>query len=343
MNMENVTSVLNSADGPTSIFVAAKSPEITGVLIATVIVGVIIALFGLKIVRVLSAIVGLGTGAVIGAVVAMLFGLDTTKMLVTIAVCGLVLGIMCAVLRKFGIFVMTFFGSFGTFVTLLETKSLIVLGICAAVALIVAILTVIFAEFLVIFVTGIMGGVEAGMALPFVLGMTKISWIGYVLSAAIAVIGIVVQTMMQSRKIGKKEKIFSKKIKEQVSMESEVEKARMLLDDGEPDGSSEEEPEEAEAGSDNIESMEASEETVTEIFDIDDDKPEAIEEDDDVVPAGAIDEPEGGFLDEDEVEIFETDDSDVVVLHADDIDEYVKYPLRKNKIRNGYFFAGRRY
>ena len=48
MDMENVTSVLKSADGPTSIFVAGKTPEIMGALIATVVVGVIIALFGLK-------------------------------------------------------------------------------------------------------------------------------------------------------------------------------------------------------------------------------------------------------------------------------------------------------
>ena len=316
MNMENVTSVLNSADGPTSIFVAAKTPEMMGVLIATVVVGVIIALFGLKIARVISAIIGLGAGAVIGAVIAMMVGLDMTKTLATIAVCGVVLGIMCAVLRKFGIFVMAFLGSFGTFITLLRSKSLIVLGICAVVALIVAILTVIFAEFLVIFVTGIMGGVEAGMALPVVLGMTKISWIGYVMSAAIAVIGIIVQTMMQSRKIGKKEKIFSKKIKEQVSMESEVEKARMLLDDGDVEESPEEEPEAGEQ-----EDQGETEETVTEIFDIDDDKPEPEDTDNEEnADAGMPDVPEGGFLDEDDVEIFETDDSDVVVLHADDID-----------------------
>ena len=50
--MENVTSVLKSADGPTSIFVAGKTPEIIGGFDpATVVVGVIIALFGLKIVR----------------------------------------------------------------------------------------------------------------------------------------------------------------------------------------------------------------------------------------------------------------------------------------------------
>ena len=310
MNMENFTSVFNSADGPTSIFVAGKTPEIMGVLIAIVVVGVIISLFGLKLVRVLSAMMGLGTGAVIGAVIGTVAGLDTTKMVATIAVCGVVLCIMCAVLRKFGIFIMTFLGSWGTFVTLVEARSVIVLGICVAVALVIAILTVIFAEFLVIFVTGIVGGVEAGMALPFLLGMTKIGWIGYVMSAAIAVIGITVQTMMQSRKIGKREKIFSKKIKEQVSMESEVEKARMLLDDGDVEESQGEPEDQGEP-----------EETVTEIFDIDDDKPEPEDTDDEEnVDAKMTDVPEGGFLDEDDVEIFETDDSDVVVLHADDID-----------------------
>ena len=305
MNMENFTSVFNSADGPTSIFVAGKTPEIMGVLIAIVVVGVIISLFGLKLVRVLSAMMGLGTGAVIGAVIGTVAGLDTTKMVATIAVCGVVLCIMCAVLRKFGIFVMTFLGSWGTFVTLVEARSVIVLGICAAVALVIAILTVIFAEFLVIFVTGIVGGVEAGMALPFLLGMTKIGWIGYVMSAAIAVIGITVQTMMQSRKIGKREKIFSKKIKEQVSMESE------------------ESPEEETEAGDQVDQGDQGEpeETVTEIFDIDDDKPEPEDTDDEEnVDVKMTDVPEGGFLDEDDVEIFETDDSDVVVLHADDID-----------------------
>lgn len=311
MNM-NVTSVLKSVNGTASIFASAKTPEVMGVLIATVAVGVVIALFGLKIVRVISAIYGLGVGAGIGAGIGIAAGFDNTKMIVAAAVCGVVLCVLCAVLRKFGIFIMTFFGSFGTFITLLETKSRVVLGICAAVALVVAILTVIFAEFLVIFVTGIMGGAEAGMALPFVLGMTKISWIGYVMSIAIAVIGIVVQTMMQSRKIGKKEKIFSKKIKEQVSMESEVEKARMLLDDGEPEGSivDEDHEETAEEADDD--------EKVTEIFDVEISEEET--DDDDIMEDGMLDEPEGGFLDEDDVEIFETDDSDVVVLDADDID-----------------------
>lgn len=316
MNMDSVINVLKASDGPTSIFAAAKTPEMKGVMIAAVVIGVIIALFGLKIVRVLAALYGAAVGAAIGAIVGMVIGLDATKMMIAAAAGGIVLCILCAVFRKFGIFILTFIGAFSTFAVLLETKSLIILGICAAVALVIAILTVIFAEFLVIFVTGIVGGVEAGMALPFVLGMTKISWIGYVLSVAIAVIGIVVQTMMQSRKIGKKEKIFSKKIKEQVSMESEVEKARMLLDDGEAEESSTSEAEEQET------QAEEEEESVTEILDVDADEVDAEEPDEDEsdTEEKLLDEPEGGFLDEDDVEIFETDDSDVVVLHADDID-----------------------
>ena len=163
----------------------------------------------------------------------------------------------------------------------------------------------VFAEFLVIFVTGIVGGVEAGMILPFLLGMTKVTWIGYVLSLAIAVIGIVIQTMMQSRKIGRKEKIFSKKIKEEVSMESEVEKARMWLEEDE----SEEEEMETTENDDDV----ASGTTVTDIFDkkdnLDSDEIERIE----------IPEPEEGYLDDDDdIEIFETGESGITKL--DDID-----------------------
>ena len=70
-----------------------------GALIATVVVGVIIALFGLKIVRVLSALVGLAVGAVIGATVGVIAGFDMTKMLVAVAVCAVILCVMCAALR----------------------------------------------------------------------------------------------------------------------------------------------------------------------------------------------------------------------------------------------------
>ena len=49
--------------------------------------------------------------------------------------------------------------------------------------------------------------------------------------------------MMQSSKIGKKERIKSEHIKEQVSMENEVEKARMILDEDEAKPEEAEDPE----------------------------------------------------------------------------------------------------
>ena len=52
-----------------------------------------------------------------------------------------------------------------------------------------------------------------------------------------------IQFMMQSSKIGKKERIKSEHIKEQVSMENEVEKARMILDEDEAKPEEAEDPE----------------------------------------------------------------------------------------------------
>ena len=124
--------------------------------------------------------------------------------------CAVILYVMCAALRKFGIFIMTFSDPSAHLLPLLETKSVIVLCYLCSYRSDRCDTYGNFAEFLLYLWLSIMGGVEAGMALPFVCGMTKIGWIGYVMSAAIAVIGIVVQTMMQSRKIGKKERIFSK-------------------------------------------------------------------------------------------------------------------------------------
>ena len=61
---------------------------------------------------------------------------------------------------------------------------------------------------------------------------------------------------------------------------------------------------------------------MTDIFDLVDKKPDEdnLDDDEDVVTVEKTDEPKDGFLDEDDVEIFETDDSDVVVFHPDDID-----------------------
>ena len=86
---------------------------------------------------------------------------------------------------------------------------------------------------MIIVITGIAGGFLAGPTSLDLAGITDPSWLKYAAGAVLAFVGLMIQFMMQSSKIGKKERIKSEHIKEQVSMENEVEKARMILDEEE--------------------------------------------------------------------------------------------------------------
>ncbi len=104
--------------------------------------------------------------------------------------------------------------------------------IVLAIALILAIVAVIFVEPVIIICTGISGGVTAGISAAAAMGLEGI-WPGYAIGAVAAILGMVVQFMMHSRKVGKKEKVYAEQVKEADSVESEVEKAKMVLDDPE--------------------------------------------------------------------------------------------------------------
>ena len=114
---------------------------------------------------------------------------------------------------------------------LLTTHTAILLGVCGAAALVTAVLAVIRTEPVTVVVTGISGGLSAGTAASFLLGTGANAMVGYGIGAVTALLGIWTQFMMQSRKIGKKEEVYSRQMREQVSMESEVEKARKILED----------------------------------------------------------------------------------------------------------------
>ena len=87
-----------------------------------------------------------------------------------------------------------------------------------------------------LFRSGISGGLSAGTSIAALIGLNDGNWwISYAISAALALIGIWVQFMMHSRKIGKREKVYARQVREEVSRESEVERARMILEDDEED------------------------------------------------------------------------------------------------------------
>ena len=94
-----------------------------------------------------------------------------------------------------------------------------------------AILSAIFVEPLVIVVTAVSGGVNAALSIVSLAGLSGNLLITVGIAAVIIIVGMIVQFMMHSRKIGKKEKKQAEIIKEKDSVESEVEKARLILDD----------------------------------------------------------------------------------------------------------------
>lgn len=204
-------------------------PTLEG-LIVTGIVGLLICFFGLKLIRLQAALVGFLMGALIGIGVAWTAGISGLTFAIVVFACGAVLAALSFFLYKFGVFCVVFCVCLGMGVQIADPQSTLPLVIVLVIALILAIVAVIFVEPAIIICTGISGGVTAGISAAAAMGLEGI-WPGYAIGAVAAILGMVVQFMMHSRKVGKKEKVYAEQVKEADSVESEVEKARMVLDD----------------------------------------------------------------------------------------------------------------
>ncbi|MGN1267248.1 MAG: hypothetical protein ACI4UH_04850 [Dorea sp.] len=232
---ETMLVTIGGADGPTAVFIAGPELQIgKEVLIASAVISLIIGLLGLKLFRVLSVFEGLGIGAAIGLVIASVAGVSGGAFLGVVIACAVVCAVLLAVFKRVGAFFIVFgftAGALFVIFTHFSLEAMMFQIIALAVSLILAILAAIFIEPIVIIATSIFGGITAGTALFGIIGVDGVQWIGYLL----CIVCIVVQSMLQSRKIGKKEKRFSEKYREEASMESEVERARMILDEEEGD------------------------------------------------------------------------------------------------------------
>ena len=237
--MDEIKTLLENVLSKTSdmkqafIDLAPNSRMNMGIIGAMIIVGVLLALFGLKLVKLFTALCGFGIGAAIGAgVVQVMHPSQMTGMIILFG-CAVVMAVLAFFLHKLGIFITVFIVSMAIAVTANMPHSLLIAGIYVVVSLILAILAVIFTEPLMIVVTAFAGGMSVGTAVVMLVDLPFAGAARLVIG--VAIIGMIVQFMMQSRKLGKKEKKFSEKIKEQDSVESEVEKARMILDDFDDD------------------------------------------------------------------------------------------------------------
>ena len=119
------------------------------VLVATIIIGLLISFFGLKLVRVLTTIVGFVLGAGIGLIISNILGWSGITVAIVTLGCAVVLAALSFFLYRMGVFLMVLVTVFGLTTSIIFAGNNItnmMLIIFAAVALVVAILSAIFVE-----------------------------------------------------------------------------------------------------------------------------------------------------------------------------------------------------
>ncbi|MGN0391808.1 MAG: hypothetical protein ACI4FW_02985 [Bariatricus sp.] len=197
-------------------------------LVISAVIGLIVCLFGLKLVRFVNAICGLAVGAVLGILAAYLIQTDLKIGLAIVAAAALILTIVSAVFKKFGAFLLCLSVALEV-VGMFQMQNFTMLAVTGVAGIIIAVLTMIWFEPLVIIVTSLSGGMGLGNAVAQMVGIQN-PYITLGICAAGIAIGLIVQFMMKSREIGRREARHSRQVKEEISIESEIDRARSILD-----------------------------------------------------------------------------------------------------------------
>ena len=215
-------------------------------LIVTTVIGIFLSMFGLKLIRLWSALLGLVAGAGIGFAVTELAGLEPMIVVGATIGGGIVLTFLAGFFYRFGIFLMALLT--GTYIAILfvNPQDWIFLGVCLAIGLVIALLALKFVEPIMIVVTSILGGVLAGDAIATLAELDNPIF-GYGIMVLVAIVGGIIQFTLESGKRKKKNLKKAAEIREQNSTENEVEKARAMFDDAillddEPDDKSDDKP-----------------------------------------------------------------------------------------------------
>jgi hypothetical protein len=199
-------------------------------LTVTVVAGLLLGFFGLKLIRVWGALLGFVIGCAGGAAVGIVLGQNTQVVLIIAGVAGLVVAILCAVLRRISAFLVSLVSGIGVCAAVLEPQELTPVLICAGVGLVLAILAVVCKEPVIMVLTGVAGAFAAGqvIAVYFALdGQTG----QIVLVAILAALGIVVQFLMESGRRKRRNLKKAAEIRQHNSTANVVERARAVMED----------------------------------------------------------------------------------------------------------------
>lgn len=202
------------------------------VIIVSLIAGLLLCFLGLKLVKLWSGINGLVVGAVLGLTVSLLIGLSGITILLVVLCAGLLMLVLSVIFRRLGMFWVCLFAGSSIGVIVMFTNPIAGLIAMLAVGLLAAIIGAIIRDPVVIIMTSIHGGLASGMALTLLVANSSYL-IGVIFGIVLTILGMVVQFMLKSREIGKKETIQAQTVKEEQSRESEVEAARNIIMDDE--------------------------------------------------------------------------------------------------------------
>lgn len=215
-------------------------------LIVTTVIGIFLSMFGLKMIRLWSALLGLVAGAGIGFAVTELAGLEPMIVVGATIGGGIVLAFLAGFFYRFGIFLLALLS--GTYIAILfvNPQDWIFLGVCLAIGIVISLLALKFVEPIMIVVTSIIGGVLAGDAIATLAELDNPIF-RYGIMVLVAIVGGIIQFTLESGKRKKKSLKKAAEIREQNSTENEVEKARAMFDDtilldDEPDDKSDDKP-----------------------------------------------------------------------------------------------------
>ncbi len=198
--------------------------------VVSIVIGLLWCFFGLKLIRVWAAILGLGIGFGIGTGAAAYFSLDSRMILICGAIVGILLAICGAVFYHVGVFLLAWITGSSLATLLLRPKEWKLALVCIGIGLVVALFTIRFAELIIIILTGINGAAGAGTGIISFLPVDS-QVIRIVVIAVLAVLGIAVQLLMESGKRKKKTLEKARKIREKNSTANEVERARAMIDE----------------------------------------------------------------------------------------------------------------
>ena len=202
-------------------------------MIGTILAIVIFALwcfFGLKLIRVWAAVFGLLIGCALGMGAAMAFGLEGTVVWIIGLAAGIILACLGAGIYHLGIFLIAWIVGISVSSWLIRPQDWIFTLVCVGIGLAAALLTLKFAAPVTIVITAVFGAMRLGICIPRLLPL-DIPFLKLGITVVFAVLGILVQFLMES---GRRKKQHLKKageIRARNSTEQEVERARSFIDD----------------------------------------------------------------------------------------------------------------